>query len=69
MEMAPKTDPGKPWAFLPLQMSLCVGDLCSMAVSSEIRDESNSLFWKDQWILSQHAQDFAPLILNMIPKK
>jgi hypothetical protein len=48
-----KNDLDESWAFLPLQMSPCVDDLCSMAVTTEIEYGSNSLFYKGCWISGQ----------------
>jgi hypothetical protein len=42
-----KTQPDKPWVFLPIKMSPCVNEFFSMAVHIEIGDGSNTLFWKD----------------------
>jgi hypothetical protein len=64
-----KTGPHKPWAFLPLQLSLVSEDLHSMAVVTEIGDGSNTLFWEDRWIAGQRIRDIAPAIVNMVPKK
>jgi hypothetical protein len=40
-----------------------------MAVSTNVRDGSNSLFWKDRWILGRRIQDNAPLIFSMVLKR
>jgi hypothetical protein len=40
-----------------------------MAVNTQIGDGSNSLSWKDRWVLGQRIQDIAPLIFSMVPKK
>jgi hypothetical protein len=40
-----------------------------MAVNIQIGDRSNSLSWKDRWVLGQRIQDIAPLIFDMVPKK
>jgi hypothetical protein len=64
-----KTQPDKPWAYLPLKMSPCVCSFFSMAVCTEIGDGSNTLFWKDRWLHGQSVQDLAPKIFCMIPKR
>lgn len=64
-----KTQPDKPWASFDLQMNGCVNALFSMAVTTEIGDGRNTLFWKDRWQLGQKVEDLAPLIYSMVPKR
>lgn len=64
-----KTEPSKPWASFKLQMSSCVEALFSMAVTTEVGDGWNILFWKDRWLVGQRIEDLAPLIFQMVPKR
>lgn len=64
-----KTEPGKPRASFTLHMNKCVEALFSMAVTSEVGDGRNTLFWKDRWLLGQRIEDLAPLIFGMVPKR
>jgi hypothetical protein len=40
-----------------------------MALVTEIGDGSNTLFWKDRWLLGKKVKDIAPNICAMIPKR
>lgn len=64
-----KTKPNKPWANLPMQASSQVQAICSMAMATEVRDDRNTLFWQDWWILGQRLEDVTPLIHSMVPKR
>lgn len=63
-----KIEPHKPWASFPFQVSGHVEALFSVAITTEIGDESNTLFWKDRWLLGQRIEDLAPRIFAMIPE-
>jgi hypothetical protein len=64
-----KTELEKPWASLLLQFNPCGEALFYMAVTTNVGDGTNSLFWKDRWISGQRVQDFASLIFSMVPKR
>jgi hypothetical protein len=59
-----KTDPNKPWAFLPIQLAEK-----ARAAFSDIGNGSSTLFWQDQWIHGKRISDFAPRLLVAIPKQ
>jgi hypothetical protein len=40
-----KTEPSKPWAAFPLQVSVGIEAFFSMAVITEVGDGTNTLFW------------------------
>lgn len=40
-----------------------------MAVTTEVGDGWNILFWKDRWLVGQRIEDLAPLIFQMVPKR
>ncbi|GJN41102.1 hypothetical protein PR202_gn00429 [Eleusine coracana subsp. coracana] len=64
-----KTEPSKPWVSLPMQMSEQMKAIFSMAVTTELGDGRNTLFWQDRWILGQRLEDVAPLIHSIVPKR
>jgi hypothetical protein len=64
-----KIEPNKPWAYFPMQVNVRLHAFFSMAVTSEVGDGTNTLFWKDKWLSSQSISDLAPLIASMIPKR
>lgn len=45
-----KTQPDKPWAFLPIQVHPSAKAFFSMAVVSEVGNGKITMFWKDRWI-------------------
>jgi hypothetical protein len=62
-------DPSKPWSSLPLQVSAGLEAFFSMAVTTEIGDHTNTLFWQDRWLFGQCISDLAPLISGLIPRR
>jgi hypothetical protein len=64
-----KTEPNKPWASLPRQVSKEVEGLLSMAVFTEVGDGANTLFWKDRWLAGKNIQELAPKIFYLAPKR
>jgi hypothetical protein len=64
-----RTGPEKPWGSLPLQLNPVLENFYSLAVVTEIKDGSNTLFWEDRWIVGQQIRDIAPTIVNMVPNK
>lgn len=64
-----KSEPNKPWACLPLQTSRDVECLLSLAVSTEVGDGANTLFWKDKWLAGKSVQDLAPNIYILVSKR
>jgi len=64
-----KSEPDKPWASLPLQVSKEVEYLLSMAIITEVGDGANTLFWKDKWLAGRSIQDLAPNLYALVPKR
>jgi hypothetical protein len=45
-----KTDPSRPWSWLPVQVPNKARALFNMAVVTVVGDGQNTIFWKDRWI-------------------
>ena len=63
-----RSEPSKPWANLPIQVSREVAGLISVAVITEVGNGSNTLFWEDKWLDGKRIQDIAPLVYALVPK-
>jgi hypothetical protein len=63
-----KTESNKPWASFLMEVNVRLHAFFCMAVTSEVGDGTNTLFWKDKWLSDQSISGLAPLIANMIPK-
>ncbi|KAG2564742.1 hypothetical protein PVAP13_7NG023489 [Panicum virgatum] len=64
-----KSEPDKPWASLPLQVSKEVEYLLSLAIITEVGDGANTLFWKGKWLAGRSIQDLAPNLYSLVPKR
>ena len=64
-----KTEPNKPWANLPIQVSKDVECLISMAVITEVGDGTNTLFWKDRWLDGHSIQELAPRVFALVSNR
>jgi hypothetical protein len=64
-----RSEPSKPWANLPIQVSAEVAGLISMAVITEVGNGANTLFWKDRWLHGQSIQDLAPMVYALVPNR
>jgi hypothetical protein len=64
-----KSEPDKPWASLPLQVSKDVEYLLSLAIITEVGDGANTLFWRDKWLTGRSIQDLAPNLYALVPKR
>lgn len=64
-----KTDPSRPWANLPLQISNKVKVMFHTVVISELGSGISIKFWHDKWIHGQCIGDFAPRLLSAVPKR
>jgi hypothetical protein len=64
-----KSEPDKPWASLPLQVSKDVEYLLSLAIITEVGDGANTLFWRDKWLAGRSIQDLAPNLYALVPKR
>jgi hypothetical protein len=48
-----KTEPDKPWAFLPVQAPPQVKALFAIAITTVIGNGKNTYFWTDRWLVGQ----------------
>ena len=64
-----RSEPNKPWANLPIQVSREVAALLSMAVTTVVGNGSNTLFWKDRWLDGKSIQDIVPLVHALVSKR
>ena len=64
-----KTEPSKPWAFLPIHLSEKVRYFFSAVMYTEIGDGASTLLWQDRWILGKRIEDFAPRLIAALPKQ
>jgi exonuclease III len=64
-----KTEPNKPWANLPIQVSKEVECLIYMAVITEVGDGTNTLFWKDKWLEGHSIRDLAPRVYALVSNR
>ena len=64
-----RSEPSKPWANLPIQVSREVAGLISVAVITEVGNGSNTLFWEDKWLDGKRIQDITPLVYALVPKR
>jgi hypothetical protein len=64
-----KTEPHRPWANLPIQVPEQVRAFFAVAVYSEVRDGTKTLFWTDRWLHGQCIADLAPRLFAVIPKR
>lgn len=64
-----KTDPSKPWAHLPIQSSGMLKSILYAAMSSDVGDGCNTLFWRDRWLMGQRIEDLAPNIFALVPTR
>lgn len=64
-----KTDPGRPWTGLPIQVPGKAQAFFSRALISEVGDGSNTMFWMDKWLHGKRVSDLAPRLFGSIPKR
>jgi len=64
-----KSEPSKPWASLPFQVSKEVDGLISMAVYTDVGNGATTLFWKDRWLEGKNIEEVAPKILSLVSKR
>jgi hypothetical protein len=61
-----KTEPDKPWAFLPIQVHCSVKSFFSIAIILEVRNGRNTLFWTDNWLHGKSLDQLVPYLFNSI---
>ena len=64
-----KTEPNKPWASLPLQVSKEIECLLAIAVTTTVGNGASTLFWKDNWLDGKSIQVIAPEVAALVPKR
>ena len=64
-----KTEPDKPWNFFPIQVHHSVRTFFSAAISSEVGNGKNTLFWTDKWLHGQSLEMLAPLLFNSVSSR
>ena len=55
-----KTEPDKPWAFLPVQAPPQVKAFFAISITSMVGNGKNTLFWTDMWLLGQRLDQIFP---------
>jgi hypothetical protein len=64
MALAEKTEPDKPWAFLPIKAPPQVKAFFFVAVVSSVSNGKNTHFWTDRWLLGQSFEHSLPHLFN-----
>lgn len=64
-----KTDPGRPWASLAIQVPSKAKVFFSVAMQTEIGNGASTLFWSDRWLMGNRVVDIAPRLLQNVPKR
>ena len=64
-----KTEPQKPWASFQIQVHPSVKALFSMAVTSEVGNGKNTLFWTDRWLHGQRLDQLVPHLYGAIASR
>ncbi|XP_012704012.1 uncharacterized protein LOC105915054 [Setaria italica] len=64
-----KTKPNKPWAIFPIQVQHSVKAFFSVAITSEIGNGKNTLFWTDRWLHGQSLDKLVPHLFGTVSKR
>jgi len=64
-----KTEPDKPWTFLPIQVHQSVKSFFSMAVVTQVGNGTNTLFWTDRWLHGQSLDMMVPHLFEAISSR
>ena len=64
-----KTEPDKPWTFLPIQVHQSVKSFFSMAVVTQVGNGTNTLFWTDRWLHGQSLDMMVPHLFGAISSR
>lgn len=69
LALVSKTDPGRPWASLAIQVPSKAKVFFSVAMQTEIGNGASTLFWSDRWLMGHGVVDIAPRLLQNVPKR
>lgn len=61
-----KTEPDKPWAFLPIQVLQTIKCFFDVAVITQIGNGRNTLFWTDRWLQGQSLDKLMPHLFGTV---
>jgi hypothetical protein len=64
-----KTDPGRPWANLPIQVPKKARYFFSTVLVSEVGNGAHTLLQIDKWLLGQKVSNLAPRLFAIVPKR
>jgi hypothetical protein len=64
-----KTKPDRPWAAFNFHVHPSVLAFFSVAVSSEVDNGRNTLFWTDKWLNGQSLQQLAPHLVRLVSSR
>jgi len=64
-----KTEPSKPWAFLPIQVHQSVKSLFRVAIITQVGNGMNTLFWTDCWLHGRSLDMMVPHLFGTISNR
>ncbi|CAO2038521.1 unnamed protein product [Urochloa humidicola] len=64
-----KTQPDKTWAFLPIEVHQSVKSFFSVAITSEVGNGRNTIFWTDRWVHGKSLEKLVPHLFGAIPTR
>lgn len=64
-----KTDPNRPWQGLQINVHPNAVALFDIALSSQVGNGANTLFWSDRWLMGNCIADLAPEVVAAVPQR
>jgi hypothetical protein len=64
-----KTEPGRPWSGLSIQIPTKARVFFARALIPEVGDDENTLFWTDRWLHGEIISELASRLFGIIPKR
>jgi hypothetical protein len=64
-----KTESGRPWSGLSIQIPAKAQAFFSRVLISEVGDGANTLFWTDRWLHGERISELAPRLFGINPKR
>jgi hypothetical protein len=61
-----KTEPDKPWAFMPIQVHHLVKSFFSIDIISEVGNGKNTLFWSDKCLYGHSLDQLVPPFVGFV---